>query len=346
MVYTFEEATAQAESIKADLNLSDEQTSLLKLAYLTADGFSTDHAQECLKLPLDKIGVLINEMTSKGLLEVFRSGSSLLFKGVSKEEREKTTGMTLEENLVYRQIQESGNEGVWIKVINMKTNLHNLVVTRCLKSLESKNIIKAVRSVKNPTRKVYMLWDNTPSEEVTGGPWYSEQQLDEPFVKVMYEQCFKAILRLSVPSDLSSSKKMGACFSTSYDRYPTAKQVTDNIALMQISNEPLTQQDITTILNLLVFDGKVVRLLGGRVTKPLRQVSKQAKIDDEDLDAEYSDECTQYKAVVSRIEEEEAFEIDPLLDIPCDGCAVSHLCYPSIHLGISEFTQFKEWSKS
>lgn len=198
------------------------------------------------------------------------------------------------------------------------------MVTRCLKTLESRNLIKAIKSVKNPTRKVYMLWDKTPSDEVTGGPWYSEQDLDTQFVKVMYDSVFKFIARLSYPLNATVATGVGACFSASHEKYPTAHQVHDFITRMQLSNAKLTITDINSILNLLVFDGKVVRLSGGRVCKPPRLHAKseaEAMDDDED---DYIDNNTQYKAIVNTLEEESVSEIDPLMDIPCTGCAVSY----------------------
>jgi DNA-directed RNA polymerase III subunit RPC6 len=70
-----------------------------------------------------------------------------------------------EENMVLSQIQAAGNEGdsinhvnhlyifiypagIWTKHLKAKTELHQTIITRCLKSLESKQLIKAVKSVK------------------------------------------------------------------------------------------------------------------------------------------------------------------------------------------------------
>jgi DNA-directed RNA polymerase III subunit RPC6 len=70
-----------------------------------------------------------------------------------------------EENMVLSQIQAAGNEGgkhllfslsacvhfspgIWTKHLKAKTELHQTVITRCLKSLESKQLIKAIKSVK------------------------------------------------------------------------------------------------------------------------------------------------------------------------------------------------------
>lgn len=72
-----------------------------------------------------------------------------------------------EENMVLTQIQAAGNEGeslishsgaicislytctgIWTKHLKGKTELHQTIITRCLKALEGKQLIKSVKSVK------------------------------------------------------------------------------------------------------------------------------------------------------------------------------------------------------
>jgi hypothetical protein len=97
--------------------------------------------------------------------------------------------------------------GVWTRTLRAKTNLHVQVVTRCIKTLETQKLIKNVKSVKvssrplsvvrcitvvnkfqmakHPTRKLYMLASLTPSVELTGGPWYTDQDLDTAFIDMV-----------------------------------------------------------------------------------------------------------------------------------------------------------------
>ena len=99
-----------------------------------------------------------------------------------------------EEQVVYNTIRSSGNEGIWTKHLKSKTNLHEAVIKRCLRALEQKALVKAIKSVKHPTRKLYMLMELTPSVEVTGGPWFTDQELDVDFVEQLTNQCYKYIL--------------------------------------------------------------------------------------------------------------------------------------------------------
>ena len=59
----------------------------------------------------------------------------------------KTKGFETEEKVVYQIIEESGNKGIWIRDIRYKSNLQLTQVNKILKNLESKKLIKAVKSV-------------------------------------------------------------------------------------------------------------------------------------------------------------------------------------------------------
>lgn len=95
--------------------------------------------------------------------------------------------------LVYNTIRAAGNNGIWTKDLKKTTNLHTIVLNRTLKQLEQKQEIKAVKHVKYPTRKIYMLFNLTPSSEVTGGAWYTDQELDTEFIDSLKAACLKYI---------------------------------------------------------------------------------------------------------------------------------------------------------
>lgn len=84
---------------------------------------------------------------------------------------------------MFSHIEAAGQEGIWTRIIKTRTNLHQSVVLKTLKSLEHKGFIKSINNVKYPTRKIYMLASLSPSEDVTGGPWFTDGELDTEFVK-------------------------------------------------------------------------------------------------------------------------------------------------------------------
>ena len=80
--------------------------------------------------------------------------------------------------------------GIWTKDLKIRSNLQQPQarpvraqqrarfahisapqINKCLKSLEQRKLIKAVKSVASSNRKVYMLFELEPSREITGGAW-------------------------------------------------------------------------------------------------------------------------------------------------------------------------------
>lgn len=80
--------------------------------------------------------------------------------------------------MVYSSIESAGTQGIWTKTIKAKSGVHAKVLDRVYKSLENRGLIKPMKSVKHPQRKMYIRAGLTPSEEATGGTWFNDGRLD------------------------------------------------------------------------------------------------------------------------------------------------------------------------
>jgi RNA polymerase Rpc34 subunit len=65
-------------------------------------------------------------------------------------------------------IYSSIYRGVWTRDIKLSTNIPQHTLTKTLKILEQRNLIKSVRSVVSKSKKLYMLYDIVPAKEITG----------------------------------------------------------------------------------------------------------------------------------------------------------------------------------
>ena len=92
---------------------------------------------------------------------------------------------------MYQIIEDAGNKGIWMRDIRLKSNLLQAPTIKILRTLESKKLIKSVRTVQAPKRKIYMLHGLTPDESLTGGAWYSDQDFETEFVEVLSQHCLK-----------------------------------------------------------------------------------------------------------------------------------------------------------
>lgn len=80
-------------------------------------------------------------------MELFKTKDKLLYKYKDNLKKSVVRGADSEEKVVYKIIEEAGNKGIWIRDIRFKSNLNMTQLNKVLKSLETKKIIKAVKSV-------------------------------------------------------------------------------------------------------------------------------------------------------------------------------------------------------
>jgi DNA-directed RNA polymerase III subunit RPC6 len=114
--------------------------------------------------------------------------------------------------MVYALIDESGAEGIWSKTIKTRSNLHDTTMRAAIKALETKRYITDMKSVEHLNRKMYIKASLTPSEKATGGPWYTDGELDEEFIdmigNVLYNYIFaKSFYKSSNTSAARKPKK-------------------------------------------------------------------------------------------------------------------------------------------
>ncbi|ORZ24721.1 RNA polymerase Rpc34 [Absidia repens] len=200
----------------------------------------------------------MNTLLKKNTLEVIQLNGENMLRAIDLRDAEKASRLNDEQRLVYNAIRATGGDGIWTKDLKKKTNLHTIVLNRTLKTLEQKQEIKSVKHVKYPTRKIYMLFDTTPSSEVTGGAWYTDQELDTDFIDSLKAACLKYILARSFPRNESVRD---AVYGPDYEHYPTANEVRRFITESRISSIDLSIKDIGSLLDVLVYDGEVEKRL-------------------------------------------------------------------------------------
>lgn len=263
----------------------------------------------------------INRLLSTARIDLLKSGNKLVYKLKDPSSVSLAKGSDNQEKVVYQIIKEAGNRGIWIRDIRYQSNLLLTQVNKILKSLESKKVIKAVKSVAASKKKVYMLYELEPDSSVTGGAWYSDQDFESEFVEVLNQQCFKFLSERAANARETLSAPLmqrNASFAPSTD-------VWKYISELGISKVKLAVDDIETILDTLIYDGKVERSIVAAPGSSEGSSSSSGK------------NTKLYRAVKPLIQP------TGLMRMPCGTCPVFDRCSEGAVISPTNCVYMKEW---
>jgi DNA-directed RNA polymerase III subunit RPC6 len=253
---------------------------------------------------------------------------------------------------LYNVIHSSGRSGVWVRNIQSRTNLHKSILDRCVKSLESKNYIKSVHNVKYPTRKMYMLAGLAPSEDITGGAWFTDGVLDANFINSVagfIEYTVSIRSWHEVPAaDLGRGKRIKTAtgmaevkaepgktylpYPANYTGYLTVEGITSEINRSGITPVRLGEDSVMQLVQMLCFDKKIVALNNGNNYKALRN----------------PDMVKASQARKPAAEEETTSTIfgvgkNGMTESPCGSCPNIRLCSPGAAISPETCEYFDPW---
>ncbi|ESO85370.1 hypothetical protein LOTGIDRAFT_183760 [Lottia gigantea] len=293
----------------------DLETRILNLCHEKPGGINEDIIkQDMPQFDVKQRVTAINRLLSTGKLEIFKSGTKLIYKlkdGQSSNSQMK--GADNQEKLVYQIIKEAENKGIWIRDIRYKSNLLMTQLNKILKNLESKKLIKAVKSVAASKKKVYMLYNLEPDRSVTGGAWYSDQDFESEFVEVLNQQCLKYLQQRAITASEGKTDPV----AQKNGSYASSQEIWKFISQLGISKVQLAVEDIETILDTLIYDGKVERaVLAGNQTDEQRKLYRSVK---------------------------PVLETTGLMRMPCGSCPVFDQCHDGGAISPTTCVYMKDW---
>ena len=196
----------------------------------------------------------LQRLLSQGKVDLLKQGTTLLYRlsKTSALSPSITKGFEREEHLVYQIIEGAGNKGIWIRDIKIRSNLVQTHISKILKKLESKKLIKSVKSVQASKKKMYMLYDMTPDDSLTGGAFYSDQEFESEFVDMLNQQCLKFLQQKAFKARANHSDPIAQASAS----LCSTQEVHSFITQLGISNVKLTLDNIRMILDTLIYDGR------------------------------------------------------------------------------------------
>ena len=231
---------------------------------------------------------------------------------------------------------------MWSKLLRVRTNLHMVTMNRAVRGLEARNYIKSIKTVRFPTRKTYILSKLQPSDDVTGGPFYTDGILDTEFIHQMSAWAERYIIGRTwwhppQPEHKSKSKSHSKLaqeqaeelravemqrrqvrersdamlpMPPGYKGYPTIIEITKAINASKLSDVVMKPTEMQQLVDILCWDGRLERIKGGKA----------------------------YRAV--RVVEEEN---NGLTEAPCGRCPVFELCEDDGPVNARTCEYFQDW---
>lgn len=201
------------------------------------EGMTDNSLREYFSSKYDELVPHINELLRANRLVLYTSADgTLVYKAIEETIAAKLEGLGPEQMLVYQICEKVGNRGIWTRDIKLQTNIPQHTLTKTLKILEQRHLIKAVRSVTSKSKKLYMLYNTVPAKDITGGPWYTDQEFDREFV----EDLARFIVQFVESKGMASSV-----------------EIANRIRVSGISKVELSPDECDLVLQTLVYDGKL-----------------------------------------------------------------------------------------
>ncbi|CEH16379.1 RNA polymerase III, subunit C34 [Ceraceosorus bombacis] len=260
-------ASASASSSRKPLGSSSSKMSsgeikLYKTVMSNPDHtMGDDQLEQSVTLPLDQLMEAINGLLRKSLLTISNVKGKQTYTAISRSEASLIGSLDTDETIIYQHIKEGGDRGIWTKSLKARSNLHQTVMTRVLKNLEQRQLVKVVKDVKTPTRKIYMLANLTPAADMSGGPWYTDNELDTVFIEQLCGALHRHIAQVTWPQVDNSTAPLGPLHPASHSRsLPTASSCLRWLKARKVTDIELDVEHVNTLLQVLVYDDKIEKI--------------------------------------------------------------------------------------
>ena len=133
-----------------------------------------------------KLMDVISILTRERLFAPVHLHSGLAWRMRPEEEANKYKTLTTQEQvMVYEMIDAAGAEGAWQQDIKRRLNMQEPVLRKALKELETKRLVSQFTNVENASKKMWIKAHIKPSARATGGPFYTDSYLDEPYIEAV-----------------------------------------------------------------------------------------------------------------------------------------------------------------
>ncbi|VDD79176.1 unnamed protein product [Mesocestoides corti] len=223
-------------------------------------------------VPLAQVLPVLNKLQKEGQVEVMVNPNRTLswrMREISNLDKLKSI-TDIEERLVYNCIRKNGNEGATVKAISIDAKLPQNRLPRILKALMGRKLIKELPVLAGNKQKIYLLYEIEPSKLLAANTLFAgEAGVDGEFVAMLRTACLKYIQdKAEVASHILDP------LARRNSSYASVEELHRFISNAKLCTVPLTQDDVKTVLDALMYGGELEMKqsaavsLNGEVTDP------------------------------------------------------------------------------
>lgn len=171
-------------------------------------------------------------------MDTFGANNEIHYTLVSDEVAKKHEGLDVQAKLVLQIIEKAGSKGIWKRDIKFQTNIQQQSLDKIYKKLEQRCLIKRVKSINAKNKVLFMLYELTPSIEITGGVWYSSLEFDHAFISELRKFIIHCVRKINGGRGASIS------------------EIKRKLDQAEASKVELSYDDVELLVNTLVYDLK------------------------------------------------------------------------------------------
>ncbi|KFD46653.1 hypothetical protein M514_12462, partial [Trichuris suis] len=206
----------------------------------------------------------INSLLADQKVEILRLGNQIYYHSKTSSAAEDSD---LYESVIYRMIEEAGNRGIWVRDLKANSKIPAPKFKKLLKSLESRKMVKCLNMAGALRKQVYMLYDLTPDESISGG--IMDEQLDASYAEIISKRCLKFLKQKAQDQSARDEGMLAIDWE-----YVGSAELCDFVNELNISKVKLRNKVIERIMDMLVYESVLERTHSGemkmyRIARPL-----------------------------------------------------------------------------
>lgn len=230
-------------------DLSDKlQERVLSIIKSSKAGITDDELELKIDVaPQERIAI-INNLLKMGNIKISQGkDKQITYTYQDPEEAAKFRGLDREDIIIYNLISQAGNNGTWNGELKQKSGVPAQNLNRILKKLEKQNLIWSVKSVTHKNRKIWLKYGLEASEEISGGFFYKENELNLDLIESLRQRILHYI-----------EKQGGA----------SKKEIGIHLRSSKMTESDIKDENIQALIDNLIFDDKIEELPTSVKTNP------------------------------------------------------------------------------